>query len=252
MKKKQEKLLNFIIPIISILTLLLLWIIVALAIDNQYLLPSFSLTISTFFNLFTYSEFYIALLGTLSRSIIAFLISFILALILALISEKYKGAERFFAPIISIIRVLPTIAVVLLLLVWTNSFIAPIIVTFLVVFPTLYLNVKNALASIDHDQIEMCKVYSVDKKKILFKVELPQIMPPLIWAIGAGLSLNLKLMVAAEVLSFTANSIGNYLSLAKVYEQMPTMMALVLVTVMFGLMIEWLFSYLSKKAGRWQ
>ncbi len=250
--KKKDKILNLIAPLISILCIVILWVTLALLVDNQYLMPDFFSTVRECFRLFTIGEFYYALFGTLLRSIIAFLVAFILAVILAVLTFKLPKLSKYIAPIISIIRVLPTIAIVLIVLVWTSSFIAPIIVTFLVVFPTLYLNVKNALDGVEKDQLEMLKVFNVDKKVALKKVVFPQIAPPILLAMGAGLALNLKLMVAAEVLSYTVNSIGNLLQLSKVYDQMVTMMALVLVTVIIGLLIEGLFSYFSKKVGKWQ
>lgn len=250
--KNKDKLLNAILPLISIVCIIVLWSSVAVVVDNSYLLPTFSQTVSVFFSLLGKAEFYRVVFGTLSRSLIAFVFSFSLALILALITNRRKVATKIVAPIISIIRVLPTIAVVLLLRVWTDEFVAPILVTFLVVFPTLYLSVKSALDSVDYDQIEMCKVFGVSSKDILLKVKLPQIYPPILSAIGAGLSLNLKLMVAAEVLAYTANSLGNLLQLSKLYDQTATMMALVLVTVILGLIIEGVFSLICKKVGKWQ
>ena len=250
--KNKDKLLNAILPIISIVCIIAVWGSVALVVDNPYLLPTFSQTVSVFFSLLGKAEFYHVIFGTLARSLIAFIFSFSLALILALITNRRKVATKIVAPIISIIRVLPTIAVVLLLLVWTDEFIAPILVTFLVVFPTLYLSVKSALDSIDYDQIEMCKVFGVSNKDILLKVKLPQIYPPILSAIGAGLSLNIKLMVAAEVLAYTTDSLGNLLQLSKLYDQTATMMALVLVTVILGLIIEGVFSLICKKVGKWQ
>ena len=250
--KNNNRLLNLITPLISILCIVILWIILALLVNNRYLMPGFFTTVKECFRLFTIGEFYHALFGTLLRSVIAFLISFILAVCLAVLTYKKPKLARCIAPIISIIRVLPTIAIVLIVLVWTSSFIAPIIVTFLVVFPTLYLNVKNALDGVDKEQLEMLKVFRVEKKQVLKRVVFPQIAPPIILAIGAGLALNIKLMVAAEVLSYTVNSIGNLLQLSKIYDQMATMMALVLVTVIIGLLIEWLFVFISKKVGKWQ
>ena len=59
-------------------------------------------------------------------------------------------------------------------------------------------------------------------------------------------------MVAAEVLAYTTNSLGNLLQLSKLYDQTATMMALVLVTVILGLIIEGVFSLICKKMGKWQ
>ena len=252
MKNKTTKTLNILLPIISVACIIAVWGIVAFFVNDEFLLPTVGKTLTVFFGLFGYAEFYLALVGTLLRTLIAFTLSFILAFAFALISYKSQLAYKIISPVITIIRVLPTVAVVLLLLVWTNSNIAPVIVTMLVVLPTTYTSIYNALLSIDKKQLEMCKVFGVDEKTVVLKVKIPQILPSLVLIIGTTLSLNLKLMVAAEVLSFTANSIGHHLQLSQVYFNTATMMALVLVTVILGLIIEIVANLIHKKVGEWQ
>ena len=252
MKSKKKKLLNLIPTTISISCLILVWTIASTATNDEKVLPSFLDTVKKFFLLFSYGEFYLSYFGTLLRSLISFLISFLLGLFLVWIFQKHKTIKKFIEPIMAIIRVLPTIAVVSLLVLWTNDFVAPIIVTILVVLPTTFVNLSNAFDGIDSDAIKMCEFFSVSKKEILLKVQLPQIAPALYSSIGAGLSLNLKLMVAAEVLAFTVSSVGNFIYLSKLYDQTVTMMALVLSVVITGLIIELIFSLFSKKAGKWQ
>ena len=252
MKNKKTKILNLIPTVISILCLILVWSVASIAVNDEQVLPSFFDTVKKFFSLFSYGEFYFSYFGTLLRSAISFLISFLIALFLVWVFQKHKTIKKFIEPILAIIRVLPTIAVVLLLILWTNDFIAPIIVTILVVLPTTLVSLSNAFDSVDSDAVKMCEFFSVSKKEIFFKVQLPQIAPALYSSIGAGLSLNLKLMVAAEVLAFTTSSIGNFIYLSNLYDQTITMMALVLSVVITGLIIELIFSSLSKKVGKWQ
>ncbi len=249
---KKGWLLNLITPLISIGCALILWSIMAFIIDSEYILPSITQTLGALWNLLKYPPFYLAFFSTLLRSVIAFIISYVIATVLAYLSAKIDRARRLIKPIISIIRALPTIAVVLLLLFWTNSNVAPVIVTILVVLPTLYTNLTASFCGIDKEQLQMCALFNVPKKKVVKMVVLPQIAPDMWQACGAGLSLNLKLMVAAEVLSQTANSMGYLLNTSKVYFEIANMLALVLVSVLAGLIIEGVFSLLSKKAGKWK
>ena len=216
--------------------------------DSEYILPSVGDTFIAAFRLLKSEEFYVAFFSTFLRSVLAFLISYVLAALTAALSYKFQNAERLLSPLITIIRALPTIAVVLLLIVWTNSKVAPVIVTMLVVYPTLYTGLLNALKGIDKDLNEMCKVFGVSKKNRVFKVVLPQIAPAFITSAGAALTLNLKLMVAAEVLSQTAKSMGYLLNTAKIYFEISTMIALVVFTVITGLIIEVVFGIWAKKA----
>jgi NitT/TauT family transport system permease protein len=249
MKGKKERILNLILPLSSIVAILLLWAVAALAVDSEYILPSIGKTFSALMSLLGDGEFYLALLSTLSRSLLAFVVSFILAATLAILASSSVIAERIISPFIAVTRALPTIAVVLLLLFWTNSKVAPVIVTMLVVLPTLYTNVKNALDTVDKTTVEAGMVDGANEKQGFTKIRLPQALPSIYSAMGGGLSLNLKLMVAAEVLAATANSLGYLLNTSKVYFEIATMLALVVITVIIGCAIESVFNALSKKAA---
>ncbi len=249
---KKNATIKILPPLVSFAALILLWVAASAAVDNEYILPDVAATIKQFARLFGSAEFYSALFGTLFRSVTAFVLSFATAFVLAEISKRSEFAERAIKPVVSVMRALPTVAVVLLLLVWTNSRIAPIIVTMLVVLPTAYTDIKNALEGVPQEQIRTCVFFGVSKKDILFKVKIPQIAPSLLYCCGAGLSLNLKLMVAAEVLSQTAVSMGYLLNTAKIYFEIAEMIALVLVTVIVGVIIEAAFGLAAKRTERWK
>lgn len=246
----KNKVLGIAAPLISVAAIFGIWAAAAAATDNQYILPTIGQTFGEFFGLFGHAEFYGAVLNTLLRSLIAFVISFLLAFIFALAAEKSDFAAKLIAPVIAIIRALPTVAVVLLLLVWTNSRVAPVLVTMLVVLPTIFTNIKNALGAIDGDLVEMCRVYAVPKREVFFKVKVPAVLPQLLRSAGSGLSLNVKLMVAAEVLAQTGRSLGYLLNTSKVYLETATMIALVLVSVALGLIAEGVFGLLARSAEK--
>ncbi len=252
MKLKKDKLLNLILPIISISAIFLAWLIASIAVDSEYILPSIGITFSALKSLLGQAEFYSALFGTLLRSLTAFVISFSIALILAVLANLNAKIERLIAPVIGVLRALPTIAVVLLLLFWTNSKVAPIIVTLLVVLPTSYTQIKSALDAVEKATVEAGLVDGANNTEGFLKIKIPQALPAIYGAMGSGLSLNIKLMVAAEVLSATANSLGYLLNTSKVYFEIATMLAIVVVTVVIGCVIEGVFNYLSKRSGEWK
>lgn len=250
--KNKDKILNLILPFSAIACILLLWAVAAIAVDSVFVLPSVSATCSALWSLLKTADFYRAFFMTFLRSVIAFAVSFVLAFVFAFLSKNNGKFERFFKPIISVVRALPTIAVILILLLWTDRFVAPIIVTVLVVFPTLFVNITNALNAVDSESVEMCRLFGVKEKDILTKVKIPQIAPSLFSACGTGLALNLKLMVAAEVLASTGNSLGSMLQISEIDQKMAKMFALVSVTVITGLVIEGVFALILKKAVKWQ
>ena len=84
----------------------------------------------------------------------------------------------------------------------------------------------------------MCRVYRVPKKTLFFKIYLPAVLPNAVSAAGAGLSLNLKLMVAAEVIAATARGLGTELNLDKINFETAHMLALVFAIVLTGIAVE--------------
>jgi NitT/TauT family transport system permease protein len=251
-KTEKNKLTNLSISILTVLGILIFWTVLALIADSSYILPSIPETVVAIGELLITGEFYISFLLTLLRSVIAFALSFSVAFLLSLLCYKKKTADRIISPIVGILRALPTVAVILLLLIWTNSEVAPVIVTMLVVLPTLKTEITNALNTLDDDVITMCKVFGVSKREVFKKVTVPQVLPALLLSAGAGLSLNVKLMVAAEVLASTKNSIGNMLNFANFNLLVPRMLALVTLSVIACLVIEKAFKLISKKVGKWQ
>ena len=249
---KSNKGLNLILTLVPLIALIVIWAVCSALINNQFILPSLGQTFSALIELLTEKSFYIAFLSTFLRSLISFSISFVLALVLAFITHKSKTAEKIVAPIISIMRSLPTIAIALLLLFWVNSYIAPIIVTMLVVFPTVYTMAKTAFDGVDREVLEMSAICGANKFQTFKQVIVPCVMPEILVIIGSSLSLNLKLMVAAEVLSSTANSIGLMLNTSKVYFEIAPMLALIIICVISGLIIELIFNAISKKVGDWK
>ena len=250
--KKTDKILNLILPIITVSCLLVIWMVASVSVGSEYILPDPVKTFNELVSLFGQSNFYVAFLLTLLRSVIAFVLSFIIASVCAFLSHKSKKAEKVILTVISILRALPTVSIVLLLLFWTNNQVAPVVVTMLVVMPTTYTHVKSAFETVDKTSIEAGMVDGADRKQSFLKVEFPQIAPAMYSAIGSGLSLNFKLMVAAEVLSATVKSLGNLLNIANYNGQIAKMLAMVIVAVVFGIIVEFVFNKISKRAGEWR
>ena len=250
--KKINNALNLILPVCSLLIIFVLWGIASASINNEYILPSVKQTIAELLLLFKNKEFYVALLSTVTRSLIAFVLSFAIGFGLAFLRSRKEITSRFIELIISVIRALPTIAIVLLLLFWTNSRVAPIVVTLLVVLPTSYTNLYAGFSAVNKNAVEAGKVDGANGWQLFAFIEFPQITPVFYKAVGSGISLNFKLMVAAEVIAQTADCLGYMLNTSKIYFEVAQMMALVLVSVAVGVITEFVFNKISEKVGSWK
>ncbi len=248
----KKNLISKLLPFIALAVALICWQAASAAIGSEYILPSVGQTFTSLVSLLKSGEFYRSFAFTALRSLIAFLISFASGFALALIKSRVPLAGRVIEPIIGVIRALPTIAIILLLLFWTNSRVAPIIVTMLVVLPTAYTHLLSAMEGIDKTSVEAAMVDGADRKQIFLFIEFPQIAPAFYKAIGSEASLNFKLMVAAEVLAQTAKSIGYLLNTSKVYFEIARMLALVCACVAVCVSVELVFNKISDSISDWR
>ena len=68
---------------------------------------------------------------------------------------------------------------------------------------------------------------------------------------GANLSLSLKVVISAEVLSSTFRSLGGMISEANMFLRTSQMFALTVTVLAAGGLIEWLFSHLKLITAKW-
>lgn len=152
----------------------------------------------------------------------------------------------------SVLRAFPTLVIALWLVAFAPSRVVACVVAGLVMLPTLFSELSALLGEIDPDLAEMAKLYRVPAKRVLFSFYIPVVLPSAVKLAGAGLALTLKLMVAAEVLAQTANSLGGLMNLAKTYLETAELLALLLVTVAAGLLFEGAAKLISRRIGRWK
>ena len=162
---------------VAIVFLLAVWWIAYHSVGNDLLIPPPSDSVQEIGALLTKALFWQALGGTLLRALFAFVISFLLAVTFAVIAYLLPSFERFFAPIVSVLRSMPILAVLLILLSFLDAGQAPIAVAFLSLFPMLYVGVLAALSGVDSHLIEISRVYGTPVWRRVTAVYLPLASP---------------------------------------------------------------------------
>lgn len=238
MRMKKRILINCIQALSALLFMLLAWGIAYLSFGNELLVPSLFDCAEEFGKLLVSGSFWLAVANTLLRTLGAFAVSLVLAGIMAVISYMLPSFGRFFMPIVSALRSLPTLAVLLILLVWWGVGFAPVAVAFLSLFPMLYAGISAALSQVDNELVEMSRAYKVPLKKQITQLYIPSALPYVLRESGAAVSFSLKLVVSAEVIANTAKSLGGLLQEAKNYSEIPMLFALVGVAFIIGFIFE--------------
>ena len=235
---KKSVLYNWIIPFAALLALIILWHIAALIIGAELILPTPEDAVRELVTVIRGDDFFVAVGSTALRGIIGFAISFLLAAVFAIIARLSYAAERFFSPVVAVLRAVPTMSVILLTIIWFNSRVAPVFIGFLIIFPIMYNNFLSAIKGVNPQLVEMSRVYRVSRADMVTKLFLPAIAPAIISSSSAAISLNIKIIIASEVLAQTSKSIGMAMQTARIFVDTAQLMAWTIVAVVLSFALE--------------
>lgn len=243
---------NLIYSVLAVALMWIAWLVAFFAAGNDLVIPSVMETFSSMGRLFLQATFWRAFGATLIRTLVSFLLALFPALALALLSDSFSWIRSLLYAIVAVLRTVPTMAVILIFLIWTTPKVAPVLVTWLVSFPMLYAEFLSALDGVGEEYREMAAAYRISRLKQVFSVYLPLSAPVALGGVGAQLSLALKVMVSAEILSKTYQSVGGMMSEAKMYFEVPELFALTILVVLLGMLLEGVCSLAKRFLVRWR
>lgn len=229
---------------------LMIWQIVCLFVDNPIFFAGPLEMIKELAHMAGRRDFIDSVLHSLLRIMGGFCIAFLLACLLASAAYHCRLLEDLLSPFVTFIKSVPVASVVVLLLIWFGAKYLSIYVTFMVVFPNIYLNVLNGLKNTNKDLLEMAEVFRLPFIQKLFYIYCPAVMPYLLSGAVISVGMSFKSGVAAEVIGLPVSSIGEGLYNAKIYLNTAGVFAWTAVIILLSSLVEWLVVWLLKQFGR--
>lgn len=187
---------------IGIILFLIIWLVLSILIGEQTLIfPGPIKTINEVFNILQSNYIYKCLGLTFIRMIIGYSISLVLALILGTIAGNNKYIKEIFKPSITILKAIPTAAILFLFLVLLGAKNAPVIIVSLISFPILYESIVGGYESIEKNIVDAMKIDGENNIKNIIKVKFPLSIPYLVVGMASSFALAFKIEIMAEVLT---------------------------------------------------
>ena len=219
MKKKYLRIL------ISFFILLLLWQILAIKVQNEIILPKPSTVWNTMCVQLQDPLFYTSIVFTLLRISLGLIIAFILAFFISLLAYFYPWFKDLFHPVLTLIRSIPNISYILIVLFWFGAQTSVIIISFLILFPTMYATIEQGLTDIPNEYHDLMKLFPAKKYTEIRCIYLPFLRPYIYTAILTGLSLAFKVGIMAEILGQSGTGIGRQLNICRLQLRMEGVFA---------------------------
>ena len=239
MEKKVKKFdISAYMPVITVFLLIIVWQMAAMTVGAEIILPTPLQSAKELIAMFESASFYGAILSSLWKVALSFGIALVSGLLFAVLASASTVFERLFYPVIVVVRATPTMSVIFLCLIWFSSKISPMIVSLAVIFPMTYTNAYSAIKACDKRLLEMAKLYKVKRSYVFGKLYLPFVADKLYIQSTATLSFNVKLVIAAEALAATRDSLGNIMQIAKANLETARLFAVTVVALVLSVLLE--------------
>ena len=144
----------------------------------------------------------------------------------------------------------PVVSFILIAIFLVDRHIIPSAITFMMVFPVLFENIRAGIFQTSSELLEMAGVFGVPWFLKIARIYVPAVKPFFLSALTTSVGLAVKAGIAAEVVAYIPDSIGKKLSDAKSYMEPADLLAWTVVIIIISLLIEKAVRILTKVAGR--
>ncbi len=171
--------------------------------------------------------------------------------LLAGLARAFRWVGDLLEPFAQTIKAIPVASFIILVLIWIPSRNLSIVITFLMVFPVIYTNIRAGLESMDDQLLEMAQVFGLPTMTRIRYIYVSQVLPYFRSGCSLALGLCWKAGVAAEVIGIPDRSIGEKLYNAKIYLNTPELFAWTLVIIVISVVFEKVFlSVIDRLVGK--
>lgn len=248
---------SFILKIALPVIIIISWEILAILIDNPFVLPTIESVLlvlsKPFADILGSGSLVGNALVSLGRVLIGFFVAAVLAIPLGIGMARNADVHDFFDSMVQVFRPIPPLAWVPLALAWfrIGLFSMVFIIAIGAFFPIL-LNTLDGVKSIKKTWIEAAHTLGAKERQVLGKVVLPGAAPTIWTGLRVGFGIAWMCVVAAEMMPGTNSGIGYLIITSYNWGQVQVIIAGIIVIGIIGLGIDFLFKFIEKKKFMWR
>lgn len=237
---------NSLVFVVSLAIPLLAWAVLSLRIGTETILPGPLRVLRGTVVLLTTPSFLRDIGVTTLRAGAVLLSAAAISIPTGLGAGQVPLLGTFLAPIVTVLRTIPVIAVILLALIWFRSGMIPVFVGVLMVAPVLYDAARGGSVECPVELLEMGRVYHVPRFQKFRHIVIPSALPAIFSGLRSAHGIAWKVTVAAEVLSVPGFGIGSQMQEARLYLFTEQVLAWTVVLVVLSSLGDRLIGWTEK------
>jgi NitT/TauT family transport system permease protein len=171
--------------------------------------------------------------------VLAFLLASLVGVALGITIGRYRWAEDFFLPLVSIGNPIPGLAYAPLFVLWfgLGNLPAILLVAFAAAFP-IVLNTWTGVKAVKEIWVRSAQSMGADDRRLFSHVILPGALPYILTGLRLGLAQAWRILVAVEMLAAVPWGLGWLIFGAREFLNTDAMLAGIVVIALIGLSLE--------------
>ena len=248
----NAKLSRAFVALLSLTCLLVLWWVVADALDDRSLPGPVAVAQALMLEARS-GELFKHLSATLLRVLAAFVLAMLIGSAIGIAMGLNQSLNQFVDPWLVLLLNIPALVIIVLAYIWFGlNEAAAIGAVALNKIPNVVVTLREGARSLDPQTAEMAKVFKFGFYKTLKHVVLPQLQPFFASAMRSGISLIWKIVLVVELLG-RSNGVGFQIHLYFQLFDVATILAYTLAFVFVMLSVEYfVLQPLEKRSRRWR
>lgn len=207
-------------------------------VGNEFLLPNIKSTARELFLLLSDVSSYKFMLFTLIRVCSGLLIGIISGVGLGILAHTSSIVHSLMSPLITVIRSTPVASFIVVLWVIFTGDVLSVFIAFLMVMPIIWQSTVDGFNSIDKNLEEVSLIFRFGFLKHLRLIIFPALLKFLLPSIITSVGLAWKAEIAAEIIAYTKNSIGQQINDAKYFMETSRVFAWTVIVILFSIILE--------------
>jgi NitT/TauT family transport system permease protein len=248
---------RFYIKLIAPLIFVIVWEILAILINNAFILPRVESILEVLVHPFVDIQGSGSLVEnaiiSLGRVTTGFLLGALVAIPVGVMMGRFSLLDQVVDPLIQLLRPVPPIAWIPLALAWFKiGFASIVFIIFIGAFFPILLNTIDGVKRVNRTWIEASTMFGATEVQTLGKVILPASMPTIWTGLRVGFGIAWMSVVAAEMLPGTSSGLGYLIIYSYNFGQLQVTVAGMVVIGLIGLCVDTLLRSVEKRRFAWQ
>lgn len=242
---------SFITKIFIGIFLIVIWEVYAINLDNPLMFPTFTDTISGFYEVLQNGELPKRIIASLKVQLTGYVIGILVAGILTILAVSTRFGTYLLEFLTAVFNPLPPIALLPLALLWFGLGYGSIVfvIVHAVVWP-VSINIYSGFSGVSNTLRMLSKNYELSTLGYIFKIAIPAAFPNILTGLKVGWAFSWRTLIASELVfgvSSGNGGIGWFIYEKKNQLDINLVFAGLFTIIIIGVLTELVFDWIEKK-----